>query len=279
MGLNYNDIRGLLDWRKGRSGGAVVTFGRQQIFLHEKHCALLRPALAGNAAALAWLEACRMGDYADEMFRSAFGFERIESIDISAYEGATIIQDISAPLRADLIGQFDLAIDGGTLEHVFNFPAGIANLMRLVRVGGAVYTQNPCNGLAGHGFYQLSPELMYRVFAPENGFKTDFVRTSVSRTISVEQTVNQPVYDVKDPVTMRDRVMIPWRSPTVLMCLAHRIADVEPFAKPPMQSDYVPQWSGAAPKLNWKGRLARAFPPLGWAVNRVKNARAFSRAW
>jgi hypothetical protein len=23
--------------------------------------------------------------------------------------------------------------------------------MRLVKVGGAVYTQNPCNGLAGHG--------------------------------------------------------------------------------------------------------------------------------
>ncbi len=83
---------------------------------------------------------------------------------------ASITQDISKPLRSDLIGQFDLAIDGGTLEHVFNFPAAVANLMRLVKVGGAVYTQNPCNSLAGHGFYQFSPELMYRVFSKQNGF-------------------------------------------------------------------------------------------------------------
>ena len=59
-------------------------------------------------------------------------------------------------------GQFNLAIDGGALEHVFNFPVAVANLMRLVKVEGAVYTQNPCNGLAGHGFCQFSPELMYR---------------------------------------------------------------------------------------------------------------------
>ena len=104
------------------------------------------------------------------MFRRAFGFERVESIDISPFEDATIISDIGAPSPAEIDGQFDLAIDGGTLEHVFNYPVGIANLMRLVRLGGAAYTQNPCGGLAGHGFYQFSPELMYRVFCPDNGF-------------------------------------------------------------------------------------------------------------
>jgi hypothetical protein len=279
MGLNYNDIRCLLDWRGDRSGGAVVTLGRQQVFLHDKQRRLLRPALDGNAAALAWLDRCRMGDYAEEMFRSVFRFERVESIDFSSYEDATIIQDISAPLRPDLTGQFDLAIDGGTLEHVFNYPAGVANLMRLVRVGGAVYTQNPCNGMAGHGFYQLSPELLYRVFSPENGFRIDFVRTSVSKTIIVERTVDQPVYNVADPVEMGERVMVPSRSPTLLMCLAHKVDDVEPFARPPLQSDYVPKWGAAAAGLNWKGRIANAIPPVRWAISRAKNARAFSRAW
>jgi hypothetical protein len=279
MGLNYNDIKCLLDWRGGRSGGAVATLGRQQIYLHDKQRSRLRDGLAGNAAALAWLDGCKMGDYADDMFRQVFGFERVESIDFSSYENATVVQDISAPLPPALVGQFDLAIDGGTLEHVFNYPAGVGNLIRLVRVGGAVYTQNPCNGMAGHGFYQLSPELLYRVFSPENGFQIDFVRTSVSKTFVVERTVNQPVYNVKDPVEIGERVMVPSRSPTLLMCMAHKIRDVEPFARPPLQSDYVPKWSGAGPELNWKGRIANAIPPIRWAFARAKNARAFTRAW
>ena len=114
---------------------------------------------------------------------------------------ASVVPDISMPLRPDLIGQFDLAIDGGTLEHVFNFPAAAADLLRLVKVGGAVYTQNPCNNLAGHGFYQFSPELMYRMFSQQNGFEVGvLVRLAIARNQQVEQTTDQPVYEVIDPV-------------------------------------------------------------------------------
>ena len=64
------------------------------------------------------------------MFRKVLKFEDVTSLDFSPYEGATVIQDIGASLREGLAGQFDLAVDGGTLEHVFNFPVAIANLMR-----------------------------------------------------------------------------------------------------------------------------------------------------
>ena len=138
------------------------------------------------------------------MFREAFGFEDVASINFSAYEGATVIQDIGAPLHPSLAGQFDLAVDGGTLEHVFNFPVAVGNLMRLVKVGGAVYTQNPCNSLAGHGFYQFSPELMYRVFsAAERISRISFVRIAMAHNLSVEQTTGQHVYDVTDPAEVR----------------------------------------------------------------------------
>lgn len=275
MGLNFNDIRFLLDWRSERTGGAVVSLGRQNVFLHSKQVRQLRGTATDRT--IRWLDAVRTGDFADEMFRSAFGFDRVESIDISEFEGATIRADIGGSLPRELYGKFDLAIDGGTLEHVFNFPAAIANLMRLVRVGGAIYTQNPCSGLAGHGFYQFSPELMYRVFSPENGFRIEFVRIARSRTIIVEQTVSQPVYDVKDPAEVGARVNVQGGRPTTLMCLATKISDVEPFQKPPMQSDYLSRWDGSAPPLNWKGRLAGRFPPFGWVVNRWKNAKAFKR--
>jgi hypothetical protein len=273
MGLNYNDVNFLLKWRGDRQGGAVVSLGRQNVVLHPKHLRLLSKI----ARAGAWLDNYQRGDFADEMFRSAFGFDRIESIDISGFEGAGVVADISKPLPAELLGQFDLAVDGGTLEHVFDYPSGVANLMRLVRVGGVVYTQNPCSGLAGHGFYQFSPELMYRVFSPENGFHIEFVRIAQSRTIIVEQTVDHSVYDVADPAHVGARVNVQGGRPTMLLCLATKVADVEPFQQPPMQSDYVPRWDGSAPQLNWKGRLARDFPPFGWIVNRWKNAKAFTR--
>lgn len=277
MGLNYNDLRNLFEWRRGGSGGSAVTLGRQNVFLHPKHRRLLRPYLSDTG--LRWLNSYRSGDFADEMFHSAFGFEGVESIDISEFEGATIIHDIGSHLPEELAGRFDLAVDGGTLEHVFNFPVAIANLMRLVRVGGAIYTQNPCSGLAGHGFYQFSPELMYRVFSAENGFKIEFVRLSVSRTIIVEQTVNQPVYEVKDPAQFGARVNVQGGRPTLIMCLATKVADIEPFQNPPMQSDYLGQWNGTAPKMNWKGKLASKVPQIGWVVNRHKNSKAFTRVW
>jgi hypothetical protein len=258
MGLNRNDVQFLLDWRGDAIGGAVVTLGRQNVYLHPKQRRRLR---SGRTSA--WLDGYRYGDFADDMFRQAFGFERVESIDISSFEDATIVSDIGEPLPPELHGRFDLAIDGGTLEHVFNYPVGIANLMRLVRVGGSIYTQNPCGGLAGHGFYQFSPELMYRVFCPENGFRIQFVRIAFAKTISIEQTADQAVYDVADPADIGGRINLQDARPMTVMCLATKVADVPPFGKSPMQSDYAAKWGGsAASSLNWKGRLIESIPPL-----------------
>ena len=226
------------------------------------------------------------------MFREAFGFDDVTSIDFSAYEGASVIQDIGAPLSPELAGQFELAVDGGTLEHVFNFPVAVGNLMRLVKVGGAVYMQNPCNSLAGHGFYQFSPELMYRIFSAPNGFRISFVRIAMAHNLSVEQTTGQHVYAVADPAEYGGRVMLACQNPAVMLSLAVKQADVEPFTEPVLQSDYVEKWSGNSPhQLNWKGRLleklGKSLPFLpalisGYRDSRkasVRNARAYKRLW
>ena len=43
-------------------------------------------------------------------------------IDYSSFEGANYIHDLNYPVSANLSGRFDLVIDGGTLEHIFNLP-------------------------------------------------------------------------------------------------------------------------------------------------------------
>ena len=40
----------------------------------------------------------------------------------------------------------------------------------MLTVGGSIFVNTPANNMMGHGFYQFSPELMYRIFAEANGF-------------------------------------------------------------------------------------------------------------
>jgi hypothetical protein len=152
--------------------------------------------------------------------------------------------------------------------------------------------QSPCNSLAGHGFYQFSPELMYRVFSVQNGFEISFIRIAMAHNLSVEQTTDHHVYDVMDPAKYGGRVMLACQDPAVMLSLAVKRSDVEPFTKPVLQSDYIEKWSGQAPlQLNWKGRLVenlgKAFASLPAFIAKyrdrkdasVRNVRAYKRLW
>jgi 2-polyprenyl-3-methyl-5-hydroxy-6-metoxy-1,4-benzoquinol methylase len=76
----------------------------------------------------------------------------VSSIDASDYENATYVHDLNVPIPDHLKGQFDLVDDGGTLEHVFNFPVALRNCMEMVKVGGHLLLNVPTNNFVGHGF-------------------------------------------------------------------------------------------------------------------------------
>jgi hypothetical protein len=244
MGVIFADARNLLELRKGQRGGKAVTLGRLSVFFHRSDLKALRSTVPQDSATEAWFQSYRWGDFAENFFRDVLKFETVDSIDFSAYQGASIIHDLGNPLPPEYVGKFDLAVDGGTLEHVFDFPQAVGNLMKLVRVNGAVYLSGPCNNLCGHGFYQFSPELMYRVFSSANGFEPIFVRIAKARYMSVELTSGHAVYDVEDPDTSRQRVNLITSTPVLIMAMARRVADVEPFQAKILQSDYVAKWDG-----------------------------------
>lgn len=253
MGIIYADARNLLELRKGQQGGKAVTLGRLNVFFHDGDLKILRSSVAKDPATEAWFRSYRWGDFAEGFFRDILKFETVDSVDFSAYQGASIIHDLGEPLPREYFGKFDLAVDGGTLEHVFNLPVALGNLMKLVRVGGAVYINGPCNNLCGHGFYQFSPELMYRVFSPANGYEPVFVRVARARYVSVELTSGHAVYDVEDPNMSGQRTNLVNSSPVLIMAMARRVADVEPFQTKVLQSDYLAKWDGR--KTPGKSRL------------------------
>jgi hypothetical protein len=191
------------------------------------------------------------GGYSEEFLRH-LGARDIMSIDASTYESASFVHDMNLPIDNELKQKFSVVIDGGTLEHVFNFPVAIRNCMEMLKVGGHFFSQTMANNFMGHGFYQFSPELFYRVFSPENGFR-------IHRAVVFESRIGNPKwYEAADPKQIGERVELINGRQTYLMVHAERIADVPIFAVPPQQADYSALWSqNAPPRFTTEGARSR----------------------
>ena len=143
---------------------------------------------------------------------------------------------MNLPIPIALRERFTVVHDGGSLEHIFNIPQALKNCMEMVRVGGHFTQVSVVNNFAGHGFWQLSPELIFRVFSPQNGFQLETV-------LIHEVSVHGPWYVVSDPDHMQERVLLINRLPTFILTIAKRVANVPVFERAPQQSDYVSIWN------------------------------------
>jgi hypothetical protein len=254
MGLTFVDLQLLASARReGAAFRRVATLGRQSLYLHGGELRRLRAAIADEGLVGAY----RWGDPCEPILLRLMGAEEIVSIDASGYEGATLVHDLNEPL-AGQEGRFDLVIDGGTLEHVLHFPVAVASAMRMVRVGGAVLTCSPANNLCGHGFYQFSPELLFRVFSAENGFRVSRMLLTEHAHPSVELAPPRHLALVKDPAEVGRRALITAGRPLMLRTLAVRTGPVPAGALRAQQSDYAARWRGEAPPDERGGAARRA---------------------
>jgi hypothetical protein len=264
VGLTYTCVRQLLVARaSGASFASVLTIGRQKLTLHPREVKALEAEFGLNAADLVSAEG-----FADCFFRDALGAVRLDTMDASAYEGASIVHDLNVPIGDELCERFDAVIDGGSLEHIFDIPTALASLMRMVKLGGRMLLVNPANNLCGHGFYQFSPELAFRAFGPEQGFELERVALVEYRFPIVELSGASAVLDVTDPSQMGRRVQRQSWRPAMLMIQARKTRHLpEPFAVAPQQSDYAKLWQAKSTAGRKSGRL-HWLPPRarGWLV-------------
>ena len=248
MGIGFNDARLMFNARlAGASFDQVCTVGRQILRLHPEELAFFRNACAKpNSDTMLFSDYDFETSYAEGFFYDCLDAKSVSAIDYSDYEGANIVHDLNLPITSELNNRFDVVVDGGTLEHIFNFPVAIANLMKMVRVGGRLFMTSPANNLCGHGMYQFSPELMFRVFSNENGFEIVHVQLLEARFPSVELTRSRRLYEVSDPEKVRSRVSFVSKHPVMMMVEAKKIGSLPLFIKPPLQSDYVTKWKDNA---------------------------------
>ena len=260
MGLSRDGVRFLLYAKRlGVDFSRTATLGRQDL---EVRRSTLARELGDFGHRVPEEEiACLHGAYADELFRW-LGARELHTYDNSPYEGATHIHDLNLPIADSAKGAYSAVLDGGSLEHVFDFPRAIRNCMELLAVGGHYLAITPANNFMGHGFYQFSPELYYSVLAPQNGF-------AVVRMIAFEDRWRATWYAVPNPREVGTPVTLMNGRPVLLLVLAKRLAEVPIFAAAPQQSDYVATWSRG------KARLPR--PLARWLWKTFRRPRGFSR--
>jgi len=169
-----------------------------------------------------------------EPFFKLLGAETVDSLDNSDYEGANIIHDMNTHVGEKLYRKYSCIVDGGTLEHIFNFPVAIANVMKMLKEGGIFIGISPANNQMGHGFYQFSPELYYSIFSEENGFKV------IKMYITTQGEGGW--FEVANPRIVKSRVMVTNSVPLVIFVVAKKEKDALPFNPPPQQSDYEYTW-------------------------------------
>lgn len=245
MGLDVNALRFLVDAkRSGINLGDTMTIGRLHINVYPRKVAQLfkKHGIPHEAILANPLE------FSEPCFQ-ALGAKTISSLDASDYEGATFVHDLNQPLPGKLKERFDTVFDGGTLEHVFNFPQAVRNCMEMLRVGGRFYIHTCANNCCGHGFYQLSPELFYRVFSAENGFEVERV------VVHMIGPYNR-WYEVEDPNRVRSRVELINFVPIHILVRARKTAAVPIFQRMPQQSDYVVMWKETQQESDQKKRGA-----------------------
>ena len=233
MGLDSASIKFLCAAKSfGVDFSNLLMIGRQSLFAEESALHSVFSVLGVDADAKAFL---RANEYGEEFF-SLLGAREINSLDYSTYEDATIVHDMNAPIPDELGQRFSVVYDGGTLEHVFNVPQALKNCLEMVQVGGYFVQANVANNFMGHGFWQFSPELIFRVCSPENGFEVHGVFLHEVKT-------RGGWYSVSDPREVGQRVFLCNSAPTYILTIAKKTSAEKIFANPPLQSDYSAIWN------------------------------------
>ena len=269
MGFNTNATTLLLKLRSGGfEFGDVLTLGRQRLNLPKRVLQSHLSQFGYQADATAIKK--KSNGYC-EPFLELLGAKKVDSMDVSDYENATVLHDLNEPLAETYKINYDTVIDSGTLEHVFNFPIAIRNCMELLRPGGNYIGITPCNNFFGHGFYQFSPELYYRVFSKENGFEVK----AMYFFIDDEET---SFYSVKDPAEVRERVILNNAFPSFLFIVATRVSVSPIFKVTPQQSDYENiVWKKESVSRKFQKFIPKPLRKLPKPLQRVAEALAILR--
>jgi SAM-dependent methyltransferase len=160
--------------------GDVLTLGQQSVHatikeaktLFEKEGIVLKnlPLDFDTKNKIPDWEKTKYENYANcQAILTLLGAKRVYAADISSYENPDIIMDLNIPVSHEYCNKFDIILDIGTLEHIFNISQALENIKTMLKPGGTIILGYPSSNFINHGFYHICPTLLYDYFSA-NGF-------------------------------------------------------------------------------------------------------------
>ena len=272
MGINAGAMTLLLEESRRRPfSGSIVTLGRQTILGSRARIGRLLGGY-GRTPPAAMTDGGNGVD--DQALFQAMGFAEVVSLDASPFEGATRLLDLNAAeTPPDLIGRFDVALDGGTLEHVFHIPNALAHLGRMVRLGGRIIHISPSSNFFDHGFYMFSPTLFFDYYQA-NGGRVDSARV-------IRQDSDGATWEVFDyhPRTWRCFPVGGLGGKAYLTFVVATAGETPPAAACPQQGYYRDAWRGGddVPQGAVPARLRARLAALPGGLSMARRLRSFLR--
>ena len=159
------------------------------------------------------------------------GYPVIEALDFTDKEAAQHIHDLNKPVPADLMGTFDIVIDGGTTEHIFYIGQALDNCYALLKPGGLMLSWVACDGWFGHGFFQTGPDVPWRYWHHARGF--EMLEVSIVRRRSPMSII--PIIDPTGVPRGGERAL---EGPHMLLYACRKPLTEKPYF-PPIQGHYV----------------------------------------
>jgi SAM-dependent methyltransferase len=235
MGVDLYVFDFLLKFR-GRSLGNTLWLGRQGFHISDHSL--------GNSVLHSYDKTTSIDQikgttgFCEELFRY-LGSDSVKSLDNSDFEGAEIIHDLNRPIPGELANQYDCIFDGGTLEHIFDFPTAISNVKKMLKKGGLCLLVDGANNFLGHGLYQFSPELLWRTFSRDNGFEIELMQLVDVAGVPRPQ-------NVQDPAVLGHRTNVTMSTArTYILMAARKTANITDERQTVQQSDYTAAWGRA----------------------------------
>ena len=130
-------------------GGSVLTIDKLSVYLTPdeaislaRRCKLATTLRASDLNLDTRTAAASGTNIDDRSFFKLLEVDHIEALDVSDYEGATIIHDLSQSIPASLVEAYDAVCDGGTMDNVFDPARALRALASMVRPGGRFVSVN-----------------------------------------------------------------------------------------------------------------------------------------
>jgi len=162
MGIDYTSLEAiLLSQKTVTKKDRMLTLGRQHMHLSQE--------TFDSTIRNTGIDFSGVYSYNSEAMFHKLGFQEVDSLDYSDYEGATIIHDLNKKIEAKR--KYNYIYDGGTIEHIFNIAQVLENVIDLLEVDGVFCSVTCNNNLSGHGFYQFSPEFFLSSFTRKYGME------------------------------------------------------------------------------------------------------------